>query len=394
LRWLVSRLASGVGATMLRATFLWQIHELTGSAAWLGVTGLVSFAPMPFASLLGGVAADAFDRRRIVLVTQSISLVAALGLLAFAGRSGAPLAALFGLLAVNAAAMSFESPSRQAVLPALVAREELPRAVTVLSTSQAFAFMSGPALAGVVLAASGTRAAYATAASLFAVALASVAGLKLAPPSGPRRAVSLAGLLEGIAFVRREKAVLAAMSLDLFAVLFGGATALLPVVASAQVLDVGARGYGILSSALEVGALATSLVLVFAPPMRRLGRAIVWSVAVYGLATIGFGLSRSFPLSLACYVLVGIADQVSVVARSTLVQLSTPEELRGRVSAVNMIFIGASNQLSAAEAGFVAALTSPTIAIAGGGGMVLVVLATTLLLAPSLLAAEARSDVR
>jgi MFS family permease len=389
-RWLASRLCSGIAVTMMRATFLWQLHEQTRSTMWLGLTGIVSFLPLPFASLLGGVVADAFDRKRVLLVTQSVTLLVAIGWLSAAYVPGVPLWFLFALLLLNASAMSFESPSRQAVLPSLVERDELPRAVTVLSTSQAFAFMSGPALAGLVIAASGTVAAFATAAVLAGASIVAVLGLELAPPAGPKRAVTMAALVEGIAFVRGEKQLLAAMSLDLFAVLFGGATALLPVYAN-EILGVGARGYGLLTSALEIGALATSLVLVFAPPIRRLGRAIALSVAVYGLATIGFGLSRSFPLSVALYVLAGIADQVSVVARSTLVQLTTPEPLRGRVAAVNMIFIGASNQLSAAEAGFVAALTTPTISVAGGGVMVLVVLAIVVLVVPSLLRAEAHS---
>jgi MFS family permease len=164
------------------------------------------------------------------------------------------------------------------------------------------------------------------------------------------------------------------MTLDMFAVIFGGATALLPVYAT-EILHVGPRGYGLLSSALELGALGTSIVLITMRPIRRTGRALLFAVAVYGLATIVFGLSRSFPLSILAYMLVGVADQVSVVMRSTTIQLSTPDELRGRVSAVNLLFIGASNQLGAAESGFVAAATSATFAVVSGGIASLVVLA-------------------
>ncbi len=169
--------------------------------------------------------------------------------------------------------------------------------------------------------------------------------------------------------MRRERVVLACMTLDMFAVIFGGAAALLPVYAQ-DILHVGPRGYGLLSSSLELGAIGTSAVLTMLPPIRRAGRALVTAVAVYGVATIVFGLSRTFPLSIAAYMLVGVADQVSVVMRSTTIQLSTPDELRGRVSAINMMFINASNQLGAAEAGFLAALTSsaPFAVVSGGIG--------------------------
>jgi MFS family permease len=173
------------------------------------------------------------------------------------------------------------------------------------------------------------------------------------------------------------------MTLDMFAVIFGGAAALLPIYAT-DILHVGPRGYGLLSASLELGALATSLLLTLLPPIRHAGRALLVAVGVYGLATIVFGLSRWFPLSVAAYVLVGVADQVSVVMRSTAIQLSTPDALRGRVSAVNMMFIGASNQLGAAESGFVAALTSAPFAVVSGGLGCLVVLAVVATVLPEL----------
>ena len=174
--------------------------------------------------------------------------------------------------------------------------------------------------------------------------------------------------------MRRNEVVLGCMTLDMFAVIFGGATALLPVFAT-DILQVGASGYGILSSSLEAGALATSLALVLIPAIHRPGRLLLIAVAMFGLATIGFGLSRWFPLSIAFYVVCGVADQISVVLRSTAIQLSTPDALRGRVSAVNFIFIGASNQLGAAESGFVAALTNPVFAVVSGGIGTLIVVA-------------------
>ncbi len=196
---------------------------------------------------------------------------------------------------------------------------------------------------------------------------------------------------EGVRFVRSRPVILGCMTLDMFAVIFGGATALLPVYAT-EILHVGPRGYGLLSSALEVGALLTSLVLIARPPIRHAGRALLVAVGVFGIATIVFGLSRSFPLSLAAYMLVGVADQVSVVMRSTAIQLSTPDELRGRVSAVNLLFIGASNQLGAAESGFVAAATSATFAVVSGGLAALCVLAVVVWRIPELRAYRVDRD--
>ena len=228
------------------------------------------------------------------------------------------------------------------------------------ATNQALAFVTGPALCGFVIAAAGIDAAYAAHVILVAGSLLTMVLLRAPRVEGPRRNIDLAAIREGLAFVRNQPVVLGCMTLDMFAVVFGGATALLPIFAN-QILEVGARGYGILSSSLEVGALATALLLVAAAaPSAARARALLAAVALFGVATIVFGLSRSFPLSVAAYMLAGMADQVSVVLRGTAIQLSTPDALRGRVSAVNMIFVGASNQLGAAESGFVAAATSAT----------------------------------
>jgi len=201
----------------------------------------------------------------------------------------------------------------------------------------------------------------------------------------------LEAIREGLAFVSRQPVVLGCMSLDMFAVIFGGAVALLPIYAN-EILEVGARGYGVLSASLEIGALFMSLLLVWLPPIRRAGRALLVAVTLYGVATIVFGFSRWFPLSVAAYLLAGMADQVSVVLRGTAIQLTTPDALRGRVSALNMIFIGASNQLGAAESGFVAALTSATFAVVSGGIGCLVVVAIVAWRLPAL--RRYRTDVR
>jgi hypothetical protein len=200
---------------------------------------------------------------------------------------------------------------------------------------------------------------------------------------GVARAITLQSIREGLSFVRRRQVVLGCMTLDMFAVIFGGAAALLPIYAN-EILHVGPQGYGLLTSALEFGALLTSIVLILVPPITRVGVALLIAVGVYGVATIVFGLSRSFPLSLIAYAIVGVADQVSVVMRSTAIQLSTPDELRGRVSSVNFIFIGASNQLGAVESGFVAALTNAPFAVVSGGLGCLVVLGMVAVKLPQL----------
>jgi hypothetical protein len=224
---------------------------------------------------------------------------------------------------------------------------------------------------------------YALQAMLIAGSLLALAFLRSRRGTSPSGGMSLGAIREGLRFVRRNQVVFGCMLLDMLAVVFGGAAALLPIYAT-DILHIGARGYGLLTSSLELGALLMSLALMMLPPIRRAGRALVGAVAVYGLATIAFGLSRWFPLSVIAYMVAGMADQVSVVMRSTAIQLSTPDPLRGRVSGVNMIFIGASNQLGAAESGFVAALTTPTFSVVSGGLACLAVLALVTLKLPRL----------
>jgi len=372
-RFVTSRFFSGAGQTLLRATFAWQVFALTGSAFHLGLVGLVQFVPTFFLSLVAGALADSFERRRIVLLAQAATLAgsATLGLLTHAGDPSLPL--VYGVVFATSAAMAFEAPARQALLPTLVPRAIFPSAVTVNSTVQQLGWVTGPVVMGFVIDAFGVAAAYAAHVALILVSLANLAALP--PPRGeaPRRDVSLRAIGEGIAFVRSRPAVLGAMALDMFAVIFGSATALLPIYAN-EILDVGARGYGLLASALEIGSLSMAAVLLFLPPIRRAGRALCIAVAIYGLATIAFGFSTWFPLSVAAFLVAGAADQVSVVLRSTLIQLATPDALRGRVSSVNFIFIGASNQLGAVESGFVAWLTSAVFAVVSGGVACLAVL--------------------
>jgi MFS family permease len=381
--YLASRFAGGTAMTMLRAAVAWHVYSLTGSPLFLGLIGVVQFVPVLGLTLVGGAVADSFERKRVIMVAQVVPLGCALALLASAVGGMVALPVLYVAVFVAAAAGAFENPARAALLPTLVTRAAFPRAVTLASTGQALAFMSGPASGGFVIAWAGIGAAYAAAALLLVVSLSCLVLLRPERQAVERRAMSWTAVREGLAFVRRNEVVFGCMTLDMFAVVFGGATALLPVYAT-DILRVGAQGYGVLSAALEAGALLTSLALVLLPPVRRAGRALLLAVAVFGAATIGFGLSTWFPVSIAFYVVCGMADQVSVVMRSTAIQLSTPDALRGRVSAVNFIFIGASNQLGAAESGFVAALTDPVFAVVSGGIGTLIVVAVVAARMPTL----------
>ena len=381
--YLASRFAGATGMTMLRSAVAWHVYQITGSPFHLGLIGMVQFAPVLALTLVGGAVADSYDRRRIIMTAQLVPLTAALLLLATTRAGLDHLGILYTAVAVVAAAGAFENPARAALLPMLVSRAAFPRAVTLASTGQALAFMSGPASGGFVIAALGIGAAYAGAAVLVVGSLIGLALLRPDRAAVTQRAMSWTAVREGLGFVRHNQVVLGCMTLDMFAVIFGGATALLPVYAN-DILGVGARGYGVLSASLEAGALLTSLALVSLPPVQHAGRTLLIAVAMFGLATIGFGLSTWFPLSIAFYVLCGVADQISVVMRSTAIQLATPDALRGRVSAVNFIFIGASNQLGAAESGFVAALTNPVFAVVSGGVGTLIVVAVVALTLPRL----------
>jgi hypothetical protein len=365
-RFLATRFCAATAMTGLGAAISWHVFALSGSPFELGLLGAVQFLPALGLSLVAGAFADAHDRRRITQLAQLVAFAGALLLAASSARGFVSVAWLFAVVFVLAIAACFENPARAALLPLVVSPTRFVSAVPIHSSVQALAFMSGPALAGVVIGAFGVKAAYAGAALLSLISVAGLATLQPRPPEGERRAVSLQAIGEGLAYVRRQPVLLGCMTLDMFAVIFAGASALLPVYAE-QILKVGPSGFGVLSAALEAGALAMSVLLMLRRPVLRQGRALLIAAAIFGLATIGFGLSRCFWLSVGIYAVVGMADQVSVVMRSTIVQLTTPDALRGRVSSINMIFIGASNRLGAMESGFVAALTSATFAVVSGG---------------------------
>jgi MFS family permease len=364
--YLASRFFSATAAMMLRAAIAWHVYDLSHSAFHLGLVGLVQFIPVPALMLVGGALADTYDRRRIMMFAQAIPLACSLVLLTATSRGTASLPLLYGIVVLVGVAWAFDSPSRAALLPTLVPRDAFPRAVTIASTNQALAFTTGPVACGWTIAAAGIGSVYALDALLVATSLAALLVLRSPARDGGGAALTVGAIREALAFVRRHQVILGCMLLDMLAVVFGGSAALLPVYAT-DILRVGARGYGVLAASFELGALLMSATLVLVPPVERAGRVLLVAVTAYGLATVAFGLSRWFPLSVLAYAAAGMADQVSVVMRGTAIQLSTPDALRGRVSAVNMIFIGASNQLGAAESGFVAAATSATFSVVSGG---------------------------
>ncbi len=362
----VGRLASTIAMTLLNASIAWQVYEISGSPFQLAMLGLARFVPSLGLSLVGGAFADSHDRRKIVMVAQTAPLLCSSALFIATINDSTNLPLFYGLVLLTALAAAFENPARQALLPQVVSKPAFQNAIVVSSTVQSLGFVTGPAVGGLLIGFYGVDASYAAHMALVLISLAGLVVLRTRPAEGPRRAVSFAAIKEGVQFVRHRQVLLGAMTLDMFAVIFGGATALLPVVAK-DILEVGPKGYGVLSASLEGGALLMALALVVFPPIRQAGRAMLITVALFGLGTIVFGLSRNIYLSVATYMFIGMADQVSVVVRQTAVQLSTPDELRGRVSSVNMLFIGASNQLGAVESGLVAAVTNATFAIVSGG---------------------------
>jgi MFS family permease len=355
---------------------------LTKSEAMTGLLGLAMVIPGAGLALVGGAVADARDRRRVIQTAQALALIVSVTLCATTMAGVVVPGVIYGLAAGLAACAAFENPSRAALLAQVVERDVLPRAVTWGSTIQALAFATGPVVAGAVIANADVATAYACHAGLLLTSIVLLFFVDVVVPA-TRRAASWAAVVEGLRFVWNNPILLSCMALDLVAVVLGGASALLPVFAD-SVLAVGADGYGSLAAALEVGALAMSIVLLRLPPLRRAGALLLGAVVVYGICTIGFGLSRSFPLSLLLYGLCGAADQVSVVLRQSAVQLSTPDELRGRVSAVNMIFIVSSNQLSVLESGIVASLIGAPAAVVVGGSGVVVVAVVVALTVPAL----------
>lgn len=364
---LAARFLSSVALQMVGVAVGWQVYDLTGDPLHLGYVGLVQFVPAFACALPAGQVADRFDRRRVLLVCLGILTLAMLALLALTLAPQPSLTLLFCVLAVLGATRAFYQPASQSLAPLLVPAELFPRAVAWASSSWQVAVIAGPALGGLIYA-FGVAVVYTVAAGLLALAALAVSRVSTRLQVRAAMEPGLEGLFAGVRFVLARKDILGAVSLDLFAVLLGGATALLPIYAK-DILHVGPVGLGLLRSAPAAGAALMALVLAHHPLTSRAGHKMFAAVGVFGLATIAFGLSTSFWLSLAALLVLGCADMISVVVRQTLVQIRTPDAMRGRVSAVNSVFIGASNELGEFESGVTAALFGivPAVVIGGVG---------------------------
>ncbi len=351
-----------------------HIYRHTGDALSLGIIGLVQALPVILLAIPGGQIADRCNRRRVMMTTLAVSSVVSVGL-TLAARHALDVSWFYLLLGLGAVSQALGAPSRAALLPQIVDRGIFTNAVAWNSTVFHVASMTGPAVGGLIVGMqTNTTAAFALVTACRLVSLSTLSRVRSAPTQVSQSAVSWQSLVAGIRFVWQSKLILAAITLDLFAVLLGGATYLLPIFAE-DILGVGAAGLGFLRSAEAVGAVIMGVLLAHLPPMRHAGRTLLWAVAGFGAATIGLGLSRWFPVSLAMMFLIGVFDNVSVVVRHTLVQMLTPDEMRGRVSAVNSVFIVASNDLGGLESGVTAKLFGPVLSVVFGGfGAILVVL--------------------
>ena len=364
---------------MQLAAIHWHVWLLTKSALALGMVGFFRGAPIILCSLAGGVIADAVDRKRLMIITQGVMLASAtlLTIVTIAGlRHVWPI---YLLTATASAAVAFDTPARQSLMPTLVPARDFANAVSLGVTVFYFAMIGGPALAGLLLASHGPAIVYGFNAASFLAMIGALTAMRASGRAVTREGeaasrVSLAALKEGLSFVWRTPIIVQTMTLDFVATFFASATALLPIFAD-KILNVGARGFGLLSAAPAIGAVITGLVMARMGTFRRQGKLVIGSVAVFGLATLLFGLSRVFWFSLLMLALSGAADTVSTVLRQTIRQLVTPDQLRGRMTSINMVFFMGGPQLGEVEAGTVAALIgAPLSVVIGGLGSVLAAL--------------------
>jgi MFS family permease len=368
-----ARLASTIGQMSMVIVIGWQVYDIARrtmdlhhAALQLGLIGVVQFVPLFALTLITGWTADRIDRRWIARGTIALEALCAATLGWLAWRGETTLVSLFAVAALLGVARAFAGPALGALAPNLVPRETLPRAIAMSSMAWQSGAIAGPALGG-YLYAIGPATPYLVGCGLFSLSLTCMFLIR------PIRRTEMGGsrnpwkqMVDGLHYVRRNRLVLGAISLDLFAVLLGGATAMLPVYAR-DILQVGATGLGNLRAAPAVGATLTAAWFAWRPLKHQVGAKMLAAVGVFGGATIVFGLSRSMPLSLLCLALLGAADMLSVYVRQSLIQLYTPDEMRGRVGAVSSLFISASNELGEAESGFLASAVGPVVAVVGGG---------------------------
>ncbi|MEO8248023.1 MAG: MFS transporter [Burkholderiales bacterium] len=360
-----ARVCGTAANQMLMVAIGWHMYELTESAWDLGLVGLFQFVPALLLTLVAGQVADQFRRDRIVATCLAAQALVALTLTFAAQGDWASRSLLLGLSVALGAARAFQMPAQQALTPLLVPTSMLARAMAFSSAGLQAAIIGGPALGGLLFAV-GDVVVYTTSVILLLIAIVFLLRLGYVHVPPPRTPVTLETLLAGVRYIWSTKLLLGAISLDLFAVLLGGATALLPIFAK-DILHTGPWGLGLLRAAPAVGALLMSLALTRRPMERHVGAKLLWAVALFGLCMVVFGLSTHLWLSMAALAVSGGADMVSVVVRQTLLQLETPDAMRGRVGAVSSVFIGASNQLGEFESGATAALLGPVGSVLLGG---------------------------
>jgi MFS family permease len=378
----MTRLASSMGYQMLALVIGWQVYEITNSALALGLVGLIQFVPAVVLTLLIGHVADRYDRRTIIRAAQAVHALAALLITAALFTHSLSRNLLFAAVFLIGSARAFEAPTTSALVPTLVPASLVTRAVAAWTSANQTAVICGPALGGLIYAFSPVTVTI-LCAVFFAAAITFVTFIRITGKSSGREPPTLRSVLAGFDFIRTRNRLLGVISLDLVVVILGSATALLPIFAR-DILMVGPIGLGLLRSAPAVGALLTALVLARRPIERHIGPKMFAVVAIYGLATTVFALSTWFPLSLAALALLGAADAVSIVIRFSLVQIETPDAMRGRVSAINYLFVGSSNTLGEFESGAVAAWLGAVPAVLIGGIGSLVIAAAWMLMFPGL----------
>jgi MFS family permease len=370
----MARLLAILGWLMMTTAIGYQIYSITGQAIDLGYVGLAFFLPNLIFALVSGQVADRYDRRLIILICQAVLFFSSVTLFFISISPHPHVRYIYATLVITGSANAFYGPASQALMPHLVPPIHFPNAVAWSSTIWQMSSMAGPALGGLIYARAGNAGAvYASDAICSVFAFILIFMVRTRTGRMEKAETSWQTLVAGIQYIWRRKIVLGAISMDLFAVLLGGATALLPIYAR-DILKVGETGFGFMRSAPAVGAAIIALVVAHRPPMKRAGGTMLWCVAGFGIATILFGISRNYFFSLFCLFVMGATDMVSVVIRHTLVQMLTPGAMRGRVSAVNLIFIGASNELGEFESGFTAHLfgTVPAVLIGGLGTLAVV----------------------
>jgi MFS family permease len=380
--YLCALICAGFAVQIMSVSIGWQVYDATRDPLFLGYVGLAQFLPALLLVLVTGLAADKFNRRFIMSCCYGLEVLSALGFLYLTYRSDLGILPIFGILVVLGIARAFMNPAADALAPNLLPREALAHGISLSSMQWQLTTITGPVAGGLLYGIS-PFAAYGTALALLGLAAVFVLLVGHVRQANHAQETNISTLLAGFRFIKSEPIVLGAISLDLFAVLLGGATALMPVFAR-DILDVGPVGLGLLRSAPGIGAVVVALWLSFNPIKDRAGLYLFICVALFGAFTIVFGVSRYVPLSIAALIVMGGADMVSVYVRETLMQLWTPDNVRGRVNAVNRVFIGASNELGEFRAGVVAALIGATVAVVAGGAGTMAIAAIWSRLFPSL----------